>query len=333
LKSKSQRLINVIKNYIYMLKITCKEKKGRIYFVIKILLSLYSVIPKVVFLVFPGLIINELVQDKNINNLLFYVLMIITIPIFDKLFLKIINTYLQKIKLDLSLKFGKKFDYHIMMMDYEVFENPDIQDLIYRANTTFSNSISFIDKTCEMLSAFLSLLVIFTILASLNVLIVLVVIVLVFVNAYITKKNNNIQFENEKILTKFNRFLSQIGAIPKMFTYAKEVRLFDMKDYLTNIVINKGAEANNIRLDNVKKAYNAQLYFSLTNFLQQGIIYAYLIWQVLEDNLSIGNMTIYLSATSQFASLFSNFVQSYLNIAKDSLKIEEYKKLIRDYLH
>ena len=126
-------------------------------------------IPKVVFLVFPGLIINELVQDKNINNLLFYVLMIITIPIFDKLFLKIINTYLQKIKLDSLLKFGKKFDYHIMMMDYEVFENPDIQDLIYRVNATFTNSISFIDKACEMLSAFLSLLVIFTILASLNI--------------------------------------------------------------------------------------------------------------------------------------------------------------------
>lgn len=328
MKSQSQRLINVIRNYIYMLKIICKEKKGRIYFIIKILLSLYSVIPKIVFLVFPGLIINELIQDKNINNLLFYVLMIITIPIFDKLILKIINTYLQKVKMDLSLKFGKKFDYHIMMMDYEVFENPDIQDLIYRANATFVNSISFIDKICEMLSAFLSLFVIFTLLASLNFIIVIIVIVLVFVNAYITKRNNNIQFENEKLLTKFNRFLSQIGVIPTMFTYAKEVRLFDMKDYLTNIVINKGAEANNIRLDNVKKAYNAQLYFSLTNFIQQGIIYAYLIWQVIEDNLPIGNMTIYLAAISQFSSLFNNFVQSYLNIAKDSLKIEEYKKLI-----
>lgn len=328
MKSKSQRLINVIKNYIYMLKIACKEKKGRIYFVIKILLSLYSVVPKVVFLVFPGLIINELIQDKNINNLLFYVLMIITIPIFDKLVLKIINTYLQKIKLYLLLKFGRKFDYHIMMMDYEVFEDPDIQDLIYRADATFSNTISFVDKTCELLSAFLSLLVVFTILASLNAIIVIVVIMLVLVNAYITKKNNNIQFENEKKLTKFNRFLGQIGAIPKMFMYAKEVRLFDMKDYLANTVIDKGSEANKIRLDNVRNTYNTQLYFSLTNFLQQGIIYAYLIWQVLEGNLSIGNMTIYLSAISQFASLFSNFVQSYLNIAKDSLKIEEYKKLI-----
>ena len=188
MKSKSQRLINVIKNYIYMLKIACKEKRGRIYFVIKILLSLYSVVPKVVFLVFPGLIINELIQDKNINNLLFYVLMIITIPIFDKLVLKIINTYLQKIKLYLLLKFGRKFDYHIMMMDYEVFEDPDIQDLIYRADATFSNTISFVDKTCELLSAFLSLLVVFTILASLNAIIVLVVIMLVLVNAYITKK-------------------------------------------------------------------------------------------------------------------------------------------------
>ena len=159
-----------------MLKIACKEKRGRIYFVIKILLSLYSVVPKVVFLVFPGLIINELIQDKNINNLLFYVLMIITIPIFDKLVLKIINTYLQKIKLYLLLKFGRKFDYHIMMMDYEVFEDPDIQDLIYRADATFSNTISFVDKTCELLSAFLSLLVVFTILASLNAIIVLVVI-------------------------------------------------------------------------------------------------------------------------------------------------------------
>ena len=65
------------------------------------------------------------------------------------------------------------------------------------------------------------------------------------------------------------------------------------------------------------------LFRTARNLIQQGILYAYLVYRVLFKNLPIGNMTIYLSSVGQFSNSLGSVFDSYIKLADRGLKIQE----------
>lgn len=62
--------------------------------------------------------------------------------------------------------------------------------------------------------------------------------------------------------------------------------------------------------------------------IQQIVLYSYLVYKVLIGSISIGNMTIFLSATGRFSSSLRNVFSSYLNISNICLSLEELREYI-----
>lgn len=62
---------------------------------------------------------------------------------------------------------------------------------------------------------------------------------------------------------------------------------------------------------------------SILNFVQQIVLYAFLFYNVIKRGLSVGNMTIYMTAVGQLASSLSGVLDSYLGLSNASLNIQE----------
>ena len=99
--------------------------------------------------------------------------------------------------------------------------------------------------------------------------------------------------------------------------------MFNLKSYFADMLFKKRMETNEIHLKNTTNNLNAQILFSLTNLLQQAILYVYLIYRVIYTGLPIGSMSIYMAAVGQIAGAFNNIINGYLELSKDSLDIQE----------
>lgn len=116
---------------------------------------------------------------------------------------------------------------------------------IDRVYGTVGNSLSLIDRLNNILAAALSLVAIFSIIATINVLIIAIALGIIFINSLITRRLNQKQHISSKALSRFDHFFNGFMLVLHPVMYAKEVRLFHLKEYFSDIIMEKKTEACN----------------------------------------------------------------------------------------
>lgn len=217
---------------------------------------------------------------------------------------------------------------HVSKMDYENEENPDIQILKGRAQKTLYSSLNVLNQFCSLVQSIFSLLLISTIVLSLNWFIIILILIITLINSLVKKRLNNKKFEISQKLSEYDRYQGAYVYMLEDFSYSKEKRLFDCNNFLINMYRRSKIESNKIEvkfnsLQNIPFLFN-----SFTYFIQMFIIYMYLVYLVIEKNMPIGTMTIYLTVSSQFSSYLNNVFSSYLNLSSISLNIQELRKFL-----
>ena len=129
-----------------------KQRVGKVYIFVKGLLSLLSVVYALGGTIFPGLIINELVNRQISNRLVLYTGGLLLIPIVNYLtgiiFGKISFRAIEKI----TLTNLNEFYQHVTRMDYETLESPEIQDMKSRASNILGNNFVVVDHLWSFVS-------------------------------------------------------------------------------------------------------------------------------------------------------------------------------------
>ena len=120
------------------------------------------------------------------------------------------------------------FYHHVSQMDYETLEMPSVQDMQNRAQDTMRSSLAIVDQIFNLCSAIISIVLMGTIISTLHPVIIFVVAVVVFVNSRATKWLNGKQFEINKELSFFARFMLTVTTMISGFYFVKENRLFGM---------------------------------------------------------------------------------------------------------
>lgn len=326
--SKKQSIKKTFNNTRYMLNLIWKTKKGKSLIIVKIINSFINSIFPIVLAVFPGLIINELTGNKNVETIALYVGILVLSPFVKQIYSYIIGKQIQKLSLSVSLQMEIDFFNHVARMDYESVENPDIQILSDRAGSTIGQSLNVLNQFCSLLLSIFSLSFISTIVVSLNYFLIGLILIIILLNSMIKKKSNNKKFEISKKLSEYDRYQGAYVYMLEHSSYAKEKRLFDCNDFLVNMYRRSKDESNKTEVKFSSEQNKPFLFNSFTNFIQMLIVYVYLIYLVIEKNMLIGTMTIYLTTVSQFSSYFNNVFNSYLNLSSISLNIQELRKFL-----
>ena len=319
----TQNIKTTIKTTKYMLNIVWKEKQGKVFLLIQNVMAILNAVFPVVYTIFPGLIINELLNKQDIVRLIIYVGVLIITPVISQILNAIAEIYSSKLSMALDLKFTADFYDHITSMDYELLENPEIQIMQERAQDTIGSIINVTKKTTALLSAVIGLLAVSTIISTLNPLIILLIVIILLANSTITKKLNYKSHLIGKELSNYDRYQWGFTYMLGHFSYAKEIRIFNLKSFLINIFVNSKKESNKLEIKQQKTSRYRDVFTAATSFLQQIVLYIYLIYNVIAKGLAVGDMTIYMAAVGQFAGVLNGVFNSYIGLENDSLKTQE----------
>ena len=328
-KKIGKNLKNTIITTKYMLKYIWHIRYGRRYIFLKSFVALLTSILPLVLGIMPGLIINELTGGKRVSILFAYIGIIATIPFVQKVIVSSLNVYLNRLRYFFMIEVKTNFISHCADMDMETLENPDIQILKERAEETTSDALNIFENLCGLTSAVISLILCTSIIVmfdSLMLLIVLAVVIIDFFNnKWISQKN----FTMNNEISKYNRYGWPIVNYFADLKYAKEIRLFNLKDYFIKLYKDKRNEANEIAVKNSVYQRNSSILGATVVGIQTVLLYSYIIYQVIFNNLEIGSMTIYLNAISQFANSLTNISHEYISLSTVGLRVKELMEFMK----
>ena len=189
-KKKNQSIKDTIANTIYIFSLIKNTNGGKKFIILNMLNSFINSLFPLIIVIFPGMIINELISTKNINKIIIYVTILVTTPLINQIYNFLINRTLYHLNLMINLNLEINFYKFFAKMDYETIEKPDIQVKKDRAQKTLSDSLNIINQVNILFMALLSLIAISTIVASLNALIIILIVLIIFINS-LYKKNSN----------------------------------------------------------------------------------------------------------------------------------------------
>ena len=263
-------------------------------------------------------------NERRINVLILLVSVLGIMPLLNHFKELTLTTYISKIRQALIRSFEEKHFTRVADMDYSTLENPDVAVQQNRLGDNAPKApVEMLDYFMRLFGAVFGVIAVSSIIASLSPLVIVMMLIIVFVNSMITKLINK---RNYKIGLK----ISEADNVRWIYFYnltdyshAKEIRIFNAKDFFIKLFIRKREEIDKLWLEREWYGTRMRTIHSLTNLVQQAVLYAYAIYRVLFKNLPIGTMTIFISAASQFLNSLNYVFQVYLEIGSYCLHAQE----------
>lgn len=319
-KSSNKRIFSTAVNSLCYVG---KKKYGKQFICCKGLQAIFNSCCSVLSILFPGILVDLLIEKKYNLELWVAISFVIGLPLIQKTVSILLDQRIKKLVQQIELIISEEYFSHICRMDYEHLENPDIQLLQERAESTLNGITSVVDMISTFIYALISLIAVSTIVIVLHPAIIVLICLSLLFNSWITQKTHKETFDMKKELDKL--YLQQ-SVFPFMLThieYAKEIRLFNCGSFLINRLIKSTKLTNEKECKIYNKELSLRFFGAINSFIQQIVIYIYLLHSVIAKALPIGTMTIYLNATMKFSSAVSGVLKAYLSFSKKSLHIQD----------
>ena len=218
----------------------------------------------------------------------------------------------------------------MMKMPFEYTENPDVLDCCQKASNAVNGNSEGIEGMEHQIFAFVEQLGIVIaglfILGTMNIWIVLAMCALAFINFLIS--NWASKYSKRTIwdpLAPWWRKRWYMNIALSDFSYAKDVRLFGLKKWITD----KFIELNKERFEAQRRG--ARLWFwvgvcsSVFWLVFQGAVYAYLVNGIVTKSLTLGNFTLYLTSAATFFECISSLLNCFTQMMQKSREIDDFR--------
>ena len=218
----------------------------------------------------------------------------------------------------------------MMKMPFEYTENPDVLDCCQKASNAVGGNSEGIEGMEHQIFAFVEQLGIVIagifILGTMNIWIVIATCVLAFINFLIS--NWASKYSKKTIwdpLAPWWRKRWYMNIALSDFSYAKDVRVFGLKKWITD----KFIELNKERFEAQRRG--ARLWFwvgissSVFWLVFQAAVYAYLVNGIVTKSLTLGNFALYLSSAATFFECISSLLNCFTQMMQKSREIDDFR--------
>ena len=227
----------------------------------------------------------------------------------------------------------QKQNLKIMRINYEHLENPDVMDCYERAGQACNNNMNGVEgmmrEGAEFLKSLAVVLVGLAIMGSLNLWMVLLVFAVTVLNFLF--RNYTSRTAKKKVwdpLAPWWRKNQYMQNTTTDFAAAKDIRMFGLKDWLCDKYRDLAKDRCDAQRENERLWRNAGFAGAATWLVSQAGVYAYLICQVIQGNVTIGDFTMY---TASFATFF-NFINELLthagNLLACSREVDDFRSFL-----
>lgn len=320
----------MFKSLSFLWKFAWREDK--LYIICLILNQIFSAVTPILLMIFPKVILEELMSKNRLDVLVFSILAF-SLGIFISQMLSsfLTNTAFYRRCIVLE-KFQVNLNEHLAKVDYENLENPEFLNLKQNAEKfLYANGQGFsfvLDRAVNIIGKIIIFMTIIWIIASLNIFVLIAFLCLSALNSFMQMKYKKTYASIEIEKNPKERELAYYNSVFSNVEYAKEIRingdkglfLQHLKNCLHNLWIFYKRQMNLLN----------QSKFSLyiVDFLQRAISYLYMIFMVSTGNISIANFMMYINAISTFTDSMNNVIDSINDIRQYSLYFESVEKYL-----
>ena len=313
MRGKKSNYKSILANITFLIKHIWKwHKKSFFYF--GICTRVTSILPFIDILM-PKFLIDELTGDKRITILIIIILSFLIISSIFNYLTAHLEGFFSPMLIDLGMKFDNLISEKCMQMDFKYTEDPEILNRIDAAERSTSNFTVIFRKLWGLLGMFIAFFGYMAIVATLSPWILLYLIINVLIIYYLTIKAKKYEYSKKDNISEVNRKGKYLYDTMYNFSYGKDIRIFNMSEWIADKFI--GVKREEIKIQKgIKKEYlKIDLVDALLIFLREGIVYCYLIYEVLYGNLGIGSFLMYFTTIAGFASWMQKILEdlAYLN--------------------
>nr|WP_242948416.1 ABC transporter ATP-binding protein [Clostridium frigidicarnis] len=219
-----------------------------------------------------------------------------------------------------------------LIMDFKNTENPKILNDIESAWTSVSNNDTGIEGMFHKLFGVFGSIIAFmgyvTIVATLSPLVLAYLIINVLITYFLNLKVKRYEYGRKNDIADINRKSNYIYKTMYDFSYGKDIRIYRLNKWLSNKFKNFKKNHVGIYKKIQYKYFKAAVVDVLLLLVREGIIYAYLIYQVLYRGMSIGNFSMYFITIGGFAAWMQNIMNDLAHINTQNLYLNDF----RDFL-
>ncbi|MBQ8392458.1 MAG: ABC transporter ATP-binding protein [Clostridia bacterium] len=333
----------IIKSFEYSYKcISFMWKKSKGYFLLTIISIIVNSIQA-----FPGMYlvsysIDLLTNKVDFNKYLRIIGFIVGLMLLTSILSMLINSILEYSKKKFYTKIRQDINYICLHTDYEKIQsksfieekdfalsalNNDSLELYIQSVKTLISSIIVIAGTLYIISF-----------ASLFILIPLAItIILISYNSYLNCIQNYVETKEEIEYGKKSTYLQSIS---RDFSYAKEIRAFDLKDKFKKRMDEVAELLLRIKENRRKKRRPSNFLVYSAEAILQIAIYLYFGYKVFASIITLGQFSLYSNAVEKLKSSLENimfvvtefmvnteYVQGFFNFMKTNVRTLKHDKM------
>lgn len=288
-----------------------------------------------VFLVYFGLIMPQYILDavfisKEIDMTCKYVLVFITVSVISNIFLHFVVNFINIERMNTFKHFQLFLGKKMMNAKFDDIESEEFLDLRSQAEKfLYGNGNGFgsvLEDAIDLIGKAFSLFTIISIIVVLDESLVIILGIIVVLNSVVTSFNQkiNIKINLEKAVQE--RRNSYFMNLFQDFRYGKEIRVYNMVEWL----LKKYSAQLEKMLNFYKKMAKTNMKFGTLNLIisnfQLFISYLYAIREAFKGTVTIGEFTKYLTAISTFSSMLKDIIYGLINIQQYTDYYKAYKK-------
>ena len=234
------------------------------------------------------------------------------------------------------ISFKRELTETMTSMEYSNLENPGVLDEHERIrnvmNVKTQGIEGMMDSTVKCGKLILQIVMAGILISGLHPLLTLILLGLLLLSFIVIDRT---KIKDKELvwdaLGPYWRKHFNLGYLTNHFNSAKEIRVYDMKDY----IYGKYLDINRDILEKYKLSRNIWIRNSAVcmplALLQEVSLYAFLIYELSKNNLTVAEFTLYVASVHIFTKALSDFIQEYTEIKKQSLQVADFRAFIDEY--
>ncbi len=231
------------------------------------------------------------------------------------------------------IKFINKILNKLMSMDYELLEQPEVLDAQQKALRTTSGSNygiqGMLESSVNNMVNILKVVIAMFFVATQEPWIVMIVVVLTLLHFMVvdyTKKKD--KRKTWDMMSSKWRKINYLDNMTSDFTYGKEVRLFQIQDWLSKKQKKENDAAHHLICGSQNRWMVAGGINQIIAMLQGVILYSWLIYSVCQKNMSIASFVLYLQVVKTFSDTLSVVLEEVADTRRKSAEVDDYRSFI-----
>ena len=295
--------------------------------------TLVTAVSPFIGILFPRQILNELLTAKRPERLILLLVEFFLAALAAAYFVQYLKGIFMAQPVKVSIPYVNRMYQKCMDISFQCTEDPDFLNNVRTAEkgsgrNNYDGISGMLHKWFETPGAMIALCGYVVIVSKLNVFIQLYLVCAIGINYVLSLARNKYEHDKRGELAGNERRSGYLYDIMYDFSYGKEIRLHDLSDWLgCRFMLYRD------RVRSTKETIkNFEMFVSWVDIflsvIREGIVYAYLVYMVAENRMTIADFTMYAAAIAGFKGAFERMVRHFADMNRLSMQISDYRNFV-----